>query len=111
MRAVFHLPEGDRDYGARVFRNAANLLADDTVDVEVAVVANGGGLRHLLADAPTAESVRGLLDAGVGVCACRNTLDGAEYDAGDLVGGVTVVSSAMAELTRRQDAGYAYIRP
>ncbi|MEF8807137.1 DsrE family protein [Natronomonas sp.] len=110
-KTVFHLPEGENDYGKRVFRNAANLLADTTIDSAVAIVVNGGGLDHVRADAPTADRVRQLLDDGVEVCVCRNTLEGADSDAGDLVDGARLVSSAMAELTRKQDDGYAYIRP
>jgi intracellular sulfur oxidation DsrE/DsrF family protein len=110
-RTVFHLPEGDDSYGKRVFRNAANLLADTTVDSTVAIVVNGGGIEHVLTDAPTAEQARQLLDDGVELCVCQNTLEGSEHAAVDLVDGVRIVSSAMAELTRKQDDDYAYIRP
>ena len=111
-RTVFHVPEGDAGYGEGAFGNAANLLADDTIEVEVAVVANGDGVAHLRSDAPTADRVRELLEAGVDVCACGNTIrkrDGLEES--DLVDGVAVVSSGMGELTRRQADGYAYVRP
>jgi hypothetical protein len=83
-RTVFHIPEDDDAYGKRALRNAANLLADETVDVEVCVVANGDGARHLLAEASTAEDVRELLDDGVLVsdsargAVWRATDDGAE---------------------------------
>ncbi|QLD86597.1 DsrE family protein [Natronomonas halophila] len=110
-KTVFHLPEGDESYGKRVFRNAANLLADTTVDSTVAVVVNGGGIEHVLTDAPAAEQARQLLDAGVELCVCQNTLEGTDYAVADLLDGVRIVSSAMAELTRKQNDGYAYIRP
>jgi intracellular sulfur oxidation DsrE/DsrF family protein len=110
-RTVFHLPESGEAYGRGALRNVANLLADDTVDPEVAVVVNAGGLGHVLADAPTADRVRELLEAGVEVCVCRNTLGGSDHAAGDLVDGAVLVSSGMGELTRKQAAGYAYIRP
>jgi intracellular sulfur oxidation DsrE/DsrF family protein len=110
-RTVFHLPEGKEAYGRRVFRNAANLIADETVDATVAIVVNGGGIGYLRTDAPTADRVRELIEDGVEVCVCRNTLDGSDTDVTDFVDGVELVSSAMAELTRKQDAGYAYIRP
>lgn len=113
-RTVFHVPESDEGYAERAFGNAANLLADDTVEVEVeaVVVANGDGIAHLLADAPTADRIRELLEAGVDVCACANTIRKRDEIAeSDLVDGVDVVSSGMAELTRRQSDGYAYVRP
>lgn len=111
-KTVFHIPEGDEEYAERALGNASNLLADDTVDVEAAVVANGDGVAHLLVDAPTADSVRELLEAGVDVCACGNTIREREaVDEDGLVDGVAVVSSGMAELTRRQADGAAYVRP
>ena len=111
-KTVFHVPEGEEGYGERALGNAANLLADDTVEVEVALVANGDGIAHLLADASTADSVRELLETGVDVCACANTIRKREaISESNLVDGVTVVSSGMTELTRRQSDGYAYVRP
>lgn len=111
-KTVFHLPESDEAYAERALGNASNLLADDTVDVAATVVANGDGVAHLLGDAPTADSVRELLEAGVDVCACGNTIRKREgIDEDDLIEGVTVVSSGMGELTRRQADGAAYVRP
>ena len=111
MEAVFHLSESDSAYGARALRNIDNLLTDETVSSTVTLVANGGGVRHLLASSETGDTVRDLIERGVEVCACSNTIAGAEYGRADLVVDVRVVSSGMAELLRRQDQGYAYIRP
>lgn len=106
---VFHVPEGDPAYGRRAFRNVENLLADETIDSDITVVCNGGGVDQLFASASAAERVRELVDAGVRVCACRNSLD--DPDTSLLVEGVEIVPTAMGELTRRQAAGDAYVRP
>ena len=111
QQVVFHLPEGDTAYGQKVFRNVSNLLADETISVSVAVVANGGGIDHLLATAPTAETARKLRESGVELLLCSNTLEGSEHELDDFIDGVEVVSSAMGELTRRQANGAGYIRP
>lgn len=110
-RTVFHLPESGGDYGRGALGNVANLLADDTVEVEVAVVANGGGVEHVLSDAPTAGRVHELLENGVEMFACGNTIERSNRDPDDLIDGVAIVSSGMGELTRQQAAGAAYIRP
>ena len=97
---------------ARVVNNVVNLLADETVDVEiVAVVVNGGGLGLLLADSGPREQVEALLGQGVEFKQCRNTLRRNEATEDDLVDGVEVVPSGVGELTRLQDEGYAYIKP
>lgn len=110
-RTVFHLPEGDVTYGRRALGNVSNLLADETVDVDIAVVANGGGIEHLLTDSPTADAVRELLESGVELFVCENTVDRSDHEPDAFVDGVVVVSSAMGELTRQQAAGAGYVRP
>lgn len=108
---VFHLPESDPAYAERTLRNARNLLADETVTGDVALVCNGGGVDHVLPDTRVSEAVTAAIDAGVTVLACRNSLDGHASDAADLLDGVAVVPTAMGELARRQAAGAAYVRP
>lgn len=111
METVFHVPHDDHDDRAGALRNVANLLADETHDGDVTVVCNAGGIEALLADGPHADAARGLHANGVRLALCSNTLAGTAYDEADLLDGVELVSSAMAELTRLQTAGAAYIRP
>lgn len=108
---VFHLTHRDPDEAADALRNVRNLLEDETIDATVRIVANGAGVTHLLSSAETSETVSRLLAAGVSIAACRNTIARARYGAEELVEGIEVVSSGMAELTRNQQEGYAYIRP
>lgn len=110
MRTVFHLSDDDR--AGRAFGNAENLLADDTIDADtVALVVNGDAVLALLADGEYTEAVAGLLDDGVSIAACRNSLASRDLDAADLVDGVTVVPSGVGELTRLQADGHAYVKP
>lgn len=112
MKAVFHLSSGDAETHARVLNNVANLLDDETVDLEsVALVANSGGLGLLIADSEQREEVEALQMQGVVFKQCANTLVGTDTDESDLVDGVEVVSSGVGELTRLQNDGYAYIKP
>jgi intracellular sulfur oxidation DsrE/DsrF family protein len=107
---VFHVPEGDRQYGWRALRNVEHFLEDDR-SADVAVVFNGGGIEHLRQDAPARDRVSGLLDRGVELCLCANTIDSKDYDRESFPEGVTVVDSGVAELARRQGEGWAYVRP
>lgn len=112
MKAVFHHSSGDAEMHAQVVNNVANLLDDETVELEaVALVANSGGLGLLLADSAQRQQVETLQERGVVFNQCENTLVGTDTDESDLIDGVEVVSSGVGELTRLQTEGYAYIKP
>lgn len=108
MRTVFHVstPEQLSYVDAKV----RNLLADETVEIEhVAVVLDApeaidaaAGSQRESAEAVLAE------DADLGICS--NAARGATR-VEELPAGVERVSSAVGELTRLQDEGYAYIKP
>lgn len=110
MKTVFHVstPEDVQVVVAKV----RNLLGDETVEMEsVAVVLDRGeAIARLHADSDLAEELRGLLDDGVGLKACSNAAQHPTVSHEELLPGVEVVSSGVGELTRLQDADYAYIR-
>lgn len=110
METVFHLSSGDPDEQSHALANVANLLADGTVDVDVAMVVNGDGAFALLEHEPTATQVRDLIEDGVDVCVCSNSLEARDLAEPELVDGVDVVSSGVGELTRRQASGAAYVK-
>jgi len=111
MSTVFHF-SGDPAHQKHAVANVRNLLADDSTSVEnVALVANGGGIRLVVADASEqAEAVAAVAAQGVEVLACHNSMDAFNYTESDLVEGVETVPAGVGELTKRQAAGYAYIK-
>ena len=112
MDVVFHVPEGERQSVEGAIANAENLLADESVDVEaVVLVANSDAVTHLVAGSDLADDLTVLMDRGVAVRACGNSLAGRDLSSAELLGGVEVVPSAVGELARLQADGYAYIRP
>lgn len=112
MDVVFHVTSGNRASVASAFGNVRNLLDDDSVDVNgVDVVTNGAAVGHLGADGDLDGDVRALLNRGVEIAACANSLDSRGESAEDLVDGVGVVPSAMGALVSLQAEGYAYVRP
>lgn len=112
MKAVFHHSNDESGLHDRVVGNVANLLDDETVELDdVAVVANSGGLELLLEDSPQSDRVNALQRRGVRFKQCRNTIEGADVAPTDLIDGVELVSSGVGELTRLQADGYAYITP
>ena len=78
--------------------------------VQVEVVFYGAGL-NMLRKTNTAyeERLKKMKDSGVTIMACQNAMKLMNIKSEDLTPYATEVDSAMAELTRRQEAGYAYI--
>ena len=95
--------------------NAQNLLDDESVsstDDDVAVVANGAGVRMFVeATASNRETVEDLRERGVSLLACRNSLRGmGATDDDDLLPGVEGVPTGIGALARLQDEGYGYVK-
>ena len=66
------------------------------------LVVNGPAVRFLLSTAAESSKVAKMLDAGVSVHACANSRDRFGHDPDALTGGVTVVTSGVAEVVRAQ---------
>ncbi len=107
---VVHVDESDPDKHESVLRNVANLLdAEDSISVEL--VAHGPGLSAVLRDSAHADRLRELLDRGVQVAACANTMRSQDIAEDQLVPGSHVVPAGIAELVNKQRDGWAYVRP
>ncbi|KTG10225.1 hypothetical protein AUR64_11615 [Haloprofundus marisrubri] len=112
MSTVFHFT-GDVSQQEHALGNVSNLLADDTIDLDdVVLLVNGSGFRLVLAEQTEhAEKLTELLDEGVSIRACENTMERFSATEDDLVDGVGTVPSGVGELTKLQAGdGYAYIK-
>src|SRR5512139_3909088 len=92
--------------------NAKNIQKDvgkDNVDLEI--VAFGPGINMLKADSEVANRIDEAIEAGVQVLACQNTMRNQKLSKEDMNGKVNYVSSRVVEILRRQEQGYAYLRP
>lgn len=109
MQTVFH--HAQREHAEDILANAANLLGDDSVDLDaVALVANANAVYTLTADSGQAETVQDLVDDGVRFVACANSMRKRDVDESALAEGVETAPAGVGELTRLQDAGYAYVK-
>ncbi len=118
-KAIFHIDEPSKGRADQVLMNITNLLNDlGDSNVEVELLANGGGVRALAREsegqaeqAQQAKLVQALSKRGVRFIACQNSLDHLNMQRTDLLDLVEVVPAGVSELVKKQMAGWAYIRP
>ncbi len=118
-KVIFHIDEPSKGRADQVLMNITNLLndlGDSSVDVEL--LANGGGVRALTKGAEgqaeqveQAKLVQALAKRGVRFVACQNSLDHLNMQRSDLLDLVEVIPAGVSELVRKQNQGWAYIRP
>ena len=115
VRVVYHFDEPSS--AAHGLRNIVNHLKADP-SVQIVVVANGGGVGFLVADAkdssgePWEFKILELQQQGVKFEACNNTMLAMGLTPDKLVEGVSVVKAGVEEIARLQfRLGYAYIKP
>jgi intracellular sulfur oxidation DsrE/DsrF family protein len=110
LKTVFHFA-GEASKQGHALSNVENLLGDDSVTMaDVKVVANGRGLLLVTDSSNHADRVAALVEAGVTLCACENSMDALDVSEADLLSGVTTVPAGVGELSRTQAEGYGYIR-
>ena len=90
-------------------RNFQTELPDDESDLEVVVY--GPGIAMLKGDSPIAHRVAEALKNGVKVVACENTMRNAKLVYADMLPSIGYVPAGVVELVKKQQQGYAYIRP
>jgi len=90
-------------------KNVQKDLGKDNVELEL--VAYGPGIGMLKADSEVANRIDDAVDSGVHVMACQNTMRGQKLTKEDMNAKIGYVPSGVVEILRRQQAGYAYLRP
>ena len=110
--AVFQLSEpGGEDWGALI-RHVNNMRTAFEKDggVEIEVVFYSAGLNMLRKSNKAYEQpLKQLADKGVTLAACQNAMRVMNVKTEDLFPFAKQVDSGVAELVRKQEAGWAYI--
>lgn len=111
-RIVFQVNEENVKKWNEVLVNIRNIQADlGPKNVAIALVAIGPGLGMLTAESLAANGVQDALAAGVEFVACGNSMKAQKLAREDLIDGVKVSVAGYVELMKRQQAGWAYLRP
>ena len=117
---VLYISEADMDKMNGVLDIAANVSRHYSgigEEVEIEIVAFGGGLHMLRADtSPVKQRLTNFLQSMVNVTfqACGNTLDTMERNEGarpPLIEGVDQVQTGVAHLLQRSEEGWTLVRP
>lgn len=111
-RAVIEVTAEGAPQWESVLNNVENLqkaFAPEPTEIEV--VAHGKALAMLQrTNAPQSERMARNAAAGVKFAACENTMRRMKVQKSDLFDFVVTVDSGVAEVVRKQEAGWAYLK-
>lgn len=111
-KVVFQMTDAQGDAWDSLIGHVTNLQAAFAKDggSQVEVVFFGPGLSMLLKTNTKYEAdLKKLADSGVTLAACQNAMRFRNVKTEDLFPFASQVDSGVAELTRKQEAGFAYI--
>ena len=111
-RALFQVTDNDPARWTMILNNIQNLregVGSESVDIEL--VAYGPGIVMLKADSSVRERIDAALKSGVSVNACQNTMRNMKLTAADMLPAIGYVPSGVVEAMKKQQQGWAYIRP
>lgn len=90
-------------------KNVQTDLGAQNVDIEI--VAYGPGLGMLKAESIVGNRIAEALQSGVSVVACENTMKNQKITREDMLPRIGYVEAGVVQLMKRQQQGWAYIRP
>lgn len=111
-RLVIQVSDADTGKWNLALNNAKNVqqaFGADKVDIEI--VTYGPGIGMLKMDSVIANRIDESKKAGIAIVACQNTMKNMKLTADDMLPNTSYVPSGVVELIKKQNEGYAYIRP
>ncbi len=111
-RVVFELTTDNPEQWQATLNNVENVRkALGREDTELEVVAHGKGLGLLkLTNEALKERIASIAATGVRFAACENSMRQQHVTKQDLLPAATTVDSGVAEVVRKQEAGWTYVR-
>jgi intracellular sulfur oxidation DsrE/DsrF family protein len=111
-RVVVQVSDADPARWNLALNNVRNLQDDlGAPNVVVEIVAYGPGIGMLELDAVSNSRVSEAIKDGVQVAACENTMRNQKLERADMHPNVSYVPAGVVEIVRRQQEGWAYLRP
>ncbi len=112
QRVVIQVSDNDPAKWTLALSNARNVQQDLGKDnVQIEIVAYGPGLGMLKAESKVADRLAGALDDNIGLIACENTMTNTKVSRTEMYAGISYVKAGVTHIMKRQQEGWAYIRP
>lgn len=111
-KVVFQVSDAEPAKWNLALNNARNVQQDLGKDkVAIEIVAYGPGIGMLKMDSIVGPRIAEALGSGVSVVACENTMKNQKLVRDDMLPKIGYVEAGVVQLMKRQQEGYAYIRP
>ena len=88
-----------------------NLQTAYNGNIDVEVVAFGNGIGMLQMDSAVGNRITETIEGGTKVVACQNTMKGHKLKPEDMLTRIGYVPAGVVEIVKKQNAGWALIRP
>lgn len=111
-KVVLQVTDDDTRKWNLVLVNALNVLealGRDRVKMEIVVY--GPAIDMLRIESEVGPRVDEVIQLGVKVVACENTMRGQHLEPADMLPNISYTRTGVAYLIEKQEQGYAYIRP
>lgn len=111
-KVVVQVSDNDPQKWNLALNNARNLQDDLGSDqVELEIVVYGPGIGMLKSDSPVGTRIADALKNGIKVVACENTMRNQKLVYADMLPKIGYVPAGVVELMKKQQEGWAYLRP
>lgn len=116
MKAIVHINDPERwGIAARNIRHLLDYCQEQQTPCQIELAANGPAVRQLKQEDAQKSGLTAclthLMEQGVVICACGDSMELQHISAAELLEGVQVVPLGAAEMVLRQGEGYAYLKP
>ncbi|MBV2226412.1 MAG: DsrE family protein [Sphingobacterium mizutaii] len=112
-KAIYQLDSNNPDVVKKAFRNIKNVLNDPRLKdkIEVELITFSGGTEVMLKDSGYEEALKELIDKGVTVAQCTNSLQERKLKKEQLYDFIGYVPSGNGELVIRASEGWVIVKP
>ncbi len=111
--AIFQLDTNDPKIISKTIRNINNALKDPRLSgkLHIELIAFSGGTDAYMKESGFGDDLKSLVEKGVIVAQCNNTLIERKIDRNQLYDFIAVVPSGTGEIIIRQGEGWSVIKP